>query len=68
MVIEELPKEKRVNAIVLLQQGWITHEVSKLLNVFESICLRIVRKYVFHLEPIRRRLPWSLTPIRRRLT
>ena len=45
-----LPKEKRLNAIALLQHGRSTCEVSKLVSISQFTCSRICRECAPHVE------------------
>ena len=62
-----LQEEKIVNAIALLQHGCSTHEVPKLLGIFQSTCSRIHRECVRHVEPSKGGCPRSITLAQRRV-
>ena len=55
-----LPKEKRLNAIALLQHGR-----SNCWGISQSTCYRIRKEYVPHVEPSRGGRPKSITPAQR---
>ena len=61
-----LPKEKRLNAIAMLQHGLSTCEVSKLLGISQSTCSRIRRECVPHVAPARGGHPKNISPTQRR--
>jgi transposase len=62
-----LLKERRLNALALLQHGRITHEVSKLLGIFQSTCSRICREYVSCVESSRWGRTRNITPAQQRV-
>lgn len=65
--MRELPNEKRLNDVALLQHRRSIYEVSKFLDISQSTCFRIYREYISYVEPSRGGCLGSITLTQRQV-